>query len=349
MCAASTPKKYPRKVRYVHTMRLNQFGKIKRFGLGGTAVLVAHGLRYYAAKYALRRSHLVRRIHNYRLSIDLQDPGLSRDVAIRGSREEQLKYVIDRVVGPGDVVLDLGANIGYYTIMLAQLVGNSGKIYAMEPEPRNFERLRRNIYLNDMDGIVEAFNVGAADAPGVGRLNLSSYSNWHSFLSHDSDDSEHGLSIEVPVIDVSSFIRGKRPVDMLRMDIEGYEVEVLIGLEQAITEGSWSGKILFECHFPRYDDKTHSMRKPLSMLFRHGYRVRYMTSGDESRPLIRERGYRPIAQIQTSDTRYRGIYENVADEDVLSLICDTGGVRDVLLVKRSDDSPVVASDVTTSR
>ena len=137
--------------------------------------------------------------------------------------------------------------------------------------------------------------------------------------------------VEVPVTDLSSFLQGKRPVDLFRMDIEGYEVEAICGLERAIKDGSFCGKILFECHFPRYDDKTHSMREPLRMLLSQGYYARYLTSTDESKPRIRDKGYRPAALVQTSDTRFRGIYERVADEDLLSLVCDTGGVRDVML------------------
>ena len=315
-------------------MRLNQFGKIKRFGVLGTGMMVGHALDYYTRKYVLRRDSLVRRIHDYRLRIDLHDPGLSRDVAVRGTREEQLKYVIDRVVGPGDVVLDIGANIGYYTIMLSKLVGETGMVYAIEPEPRNFERLQRNVQLNGIESIVETHQIGASDAVGTGMLHVSRRSNLHSFLGLGAGDDTIGAqSIEVPLTDVSTFIRGKRPVDLLRMDIEGYEVEVISGLEAAVVDGSWTGKILFECHFPRYSDDKHSIRKPLRMLFENGYRARYLTSNDENKPRIRSRGYEPTALVQTNDTRFRGIYENVANYDVEVLVCEIGGVRDILLEK----------------
>ena len=318
-------------------MRLNQMRKLRRFGVLGTASLVGYGLNYYARKHVLRRRHLVRKIHDYKLLLDLRDPGLSRDVAVRGSREEQLKYIIDRTVGPGDVILDVGANIGYYAIMLAKRVGSSGKVYAMEPEPRNFDLLQRNIRLNGADQIVEAFHIGASNVSGVEKLNVSRFSNLHSFLS-DGDDSANGSDpgelVEVPMTDLSSFIQGKRRVDMLRMDIEGYEVEVLTGLEEAIRDGSWTGNILFECHFPRYT-QSHSMREPLKVLLDCGYHARYMSSTDESKPRIRTKGYQPTGIVRTSDTRYQGIYENIGDEDTLSLICDMGGVRDVLF-ERSD-------------
>ena len=135
------------------------------------------------------------------------------------------------------------------------------------------------------------------------------------------------------MIDVPSFLEGKGRIDLLRVDIEGYGVEVLNGLEPAIVDGRWTGKIVFECHSPRYDDEVHSMRKPLRMLFKNGFHTRYLTSSDEKRPRIRDRGYEPAAVVQTSDTLYRGIYENVGDDDTESLPCDTGGVRDILLEK----------------
>ena len=318
--------------------RINQLGKLKRFGVLGSAVLVGRGINYYTRKYLLGRKLFVRGIHGYHMRLRLDDPGLSKDIAIRGTREEQLKYIIDREVKPGDVVLDLGANIGYYTIMLAKLVGSSGKIYAMEPEPRNFDLLQENIKLNQVEAIVESFHMGASDSQGVGKLYLSKYSNIHSFLSHDDEDPDNSHFVEVLLTDVSTFVQGKRPVDMLRMDIEGYEVEVIQGLEKAIKDGSFSGRILFECHFPRYVEETHSMKKPLQMLIDQGYHARYLTSGDESKPRIRARGYEPMAVVQFDDKRFRGIYENVADNDLLSLVCETGGVRDVMMEKVKTES-----------
>ena len=318
--------------------RINQLGKIRRFGVVGTATLVGHGLNYYTRKYVLWRQSLVRRIHDYKLCLDLRDGGLSKDIAIRGTREEQLKYIIDREVGPGDVVLDIGANIGYYTIMLASRVGDSGRVYAIEPEPKNFELLRTNIELNGVGSVVKAYWLGASDAQGAGRLYVHEFSNLHSFLPMSGSDSNGSAGqpyVEVPLTDVSSFIQGKRPVDLLRMDIEGYEVEVIRGLERAIADGSFSGKILFECHFPRYNDETHSMREPLTMLLSHGYHGRYLTSTDERRPRIRELGYEPTSLVQTNDRRFRGVYENVAGDDVVTLICKTGGVRDIMLEKRA--------------
>jgi len=319
-------------------MRINQWGKISRFGVLGTAGLIGHGLNYWGRKYLLRQKYLARRIHDYQMCLDLYDPGLSRDIAIRGTREEQLKYLIEREVHEGDVVLDIGANIGYYTIMLAKLVGCSGKVYAIEPEPKNFSLLNKNVELNDVGQIVETFNIAAAEKNGSGRLFISKRSNLHSFSAQlEQEEGGHGNSsgnfIVVATRDLTSFLHDKRPVNLIRMDIEGHEVEVIRGLESSIDGGSFSGKIVFECHFPRYNS-DHCIREPLRMLFAHGYRARYLTSSDERSSKIREKGYKPIAIVRTNDSRFRGIYEDIGNGDVVRLVSETGGVRDVLLEKR---------------
>lgn len=307
---------------------------IQRFGVTSSVAMVGYAINYYIHRYVLRADYLVRPIHDYRMQLDIHDQGISRAIAIRGTREPQLKFLLERTLKPGWAVLDVGANIGYYTLMMAKRTGPTGKIYAIEPEAKNFALLQSNVSLNGLDNMVETFHMGAARAPGVERLYTHARSNLHSFVSaessHGSSDGRSGEWEDVPVTDLSSFIADKRPIDFLRMDIEGYEVDVLNGLEKAIEDGTFTGSIVFECHRPRYDRETRDITKPLRMLHRHGYHARYMTSNDENNGLIRDAGYRPIAVIPTSDFRSSGIYENVKEEDVVTLISESGGVRDVL-------------------
>jgi FkbM family methyltransferase len=297
---------------------------------------------YYFARYALRKRYLTRKIHDYRLRLDLRYPGLSRQVLISGTREEQLKAVLERELRPGNTVLDLGANIGYYTSMMGKLIGPKGMIYAIEPEPRNFKLLAENIALNGLQDRVEARNVAAGEKNGKARFYVSEFSNLHTMLPISKDGRmtpgiREDSFIEVDTVDPSDFLKGKRPIDLIRMDIEGFEVEVINGLERAIRSGEFSGKIVFEAHFPKYTE-SHSMKRTLQMLFGYGYHVTSVTSNDESKTRLKERGYRPSAVFQTADDRFQGVYGSLSDEDAIFFIAEVGGIRDVVLAKTGSGS-----------
>jgi len=270
--------------------------------------------------------------------LPFDDPGISKALIISGTREEQLQYILRQELEEGMVILDLGANIGFYVLLEAQIVGSKGKVYAVEPSPRNFELLNRNIELNGVKDIVETFNIGASNQKGKEKFYLSPCSNLSTFIprsyrSAGRTEPINSKCLEVEVTDLSSFVKDKRTVDFMRMDIEGYEVEVFEGMQEALKKGNFSPKIVFECHFPKYDDKLHSMRRQLEKLFEFGYKAKTMTSNDEERSTFRTKGYSPQTLIRTGDFKYQGIYYNVSKPDALELICDLGGVRDVLLVK----------------
>lgn len=270
--------------------------------------------------------------------LDIEDPGISQALFVEGTREQQLKYILEKEVKKGDAVLDLGANLGYYTLMLWKLVGEDGKVYALEPSSRNFEILKNNMVLNDVGNIVECFHLAGGDKISKQKLYISELSNTNTIIPYLYHSGTRSVGITenfelVDAIDMTSFIKDKRKIDLIRMDIEGYEVEVFEGLRQAIENGFYSGKILFECHFPKYDDVKHSMRKQLTMLFKNGYYPKIMTSNDEKLTNFFKRGYKPQEVIQTSIVRFQGIYYNVNQVDAEYFICNVGGVRDVLLVK----------------
>jgi len=166
---------------------LGFWDKAIRYGVMGTIPLVWPALKYITSRYILRRRFFTRRVHSYKLRLDLEDPGLSRDVAIRGSREEQLKYLIQDELQSGEVAVDLGANIGYYTMMMAQAVGESGKIYALEPEPKNYQHLKENIRLNAMESRIETWNMAGSDHKGTAKFYVSEYSNLHTFLPKNQE------------------------------------------------------------------------------------------------------------------------------------------------------------------
>ena len=82
-------------------------------------------------------------INDYRMLLDIEDSGISEALFVQGTREQQLKHILEKEVKEGDAIIDLGANLGYYTLMLWKLVGEDGKVYALEPSTKNFEILKK--------------------------------------------------------------------------------------------------------------------------------------------------------------------------------------------------------------
>ena len=296
-------------------------------------------LQAAAARLAGRR-HLEKRIHDYRMQLDLDDRGLSRTLILFGKREREHQLMLERVLKPGMTVFDVGANIGYYVLMEARLVGPKGRIVALEPSPDNVDRLRRNLELNQVANAT-VLSKAVSDRPGRRRFFLADQSNLHTF--HDTGSAlPHltGRSIEVDCTTVPELAAEFGAPDLIRMDVEGHEVEVLGGMVAAVEAGRLMPMVLFETHLSRYGAE-HDLEAPLRRLFACGYRARLVASSQESGTARLEAlGYAGGPRF-SSDMTTRAIFENVADDDAVRLICETGGVRAVLLAK--DDPACAAS------
>ena len=94
-------------------------------------------------RYLNPKGSLIIGIYDYKLQIPMQYDGIGKALFIFKCRELDHKWIIDNELLYGNTVLDLGANIGYYAVMAAKKIGNEGKIYAIEPDPRNIELLKK--------------------------------------------------------------------------------------------------------------------------------------------------------------------------------------------------------------
>ena len=168
-----------------------------------------------------------RSILGSKMTLDPDAHGLDRDLLLDGIREPVATgYILD-VLNAEDVVLEVGANIGYYALIESRICK---KIYAAEPHPQNFQRLNNNIALNGRSNI-ETFNVafGETDAPLY--LNCSALSNWHSCKGADATTSG---AVKVGGYRIDTFVEGKLAPTFMKMDVEGFELQVLRGAEKTL-------------------------------------------------------------------------------------------------------------------
>ena len=143
----------------------------------------------------------------------------------------------------GDVVIDVGAHVGKYSLPAAKLVGENGKVIAIEAHPENFKALQTNILLNDLKNII-ALNIAAFNQDNK-KLLLSGSRD--SEFSLKSNLKENSFEVETRTID--SLLREicVKKVDWVKIDVEGAEVEVLEGMREVI-ENNPNLRILIEVH-----------------------------------------------------------------------------------------------------
>ncbi len=222
------------------------------------------------------------------LEVDTRAPGLrflaspaddiGRHIVRDGVHEpENSAWILEHVrLDDGDVALDIGANIGWYSCLLDRLGSGAFDVYCFEPEPLNFALLSRNIALNQA-GHVHQQQLALGDSAGNIDLYLYKDSNRgrHSVLPvHD------GTKIPVPVTRLDSWWQSQnlaaRRLRFIKMDIEGYELPALRG----------AGELLQRCDTLMLEYSPTYMRKAnldpvalLQLLAQAGFRVCTLLNG----------------------------------------------------------------------
>ena len=132
----------------------------------------------------------------------------------------------------GMTFLDVGANLGYYTALAARAVGPNGRVLAVEPDPDSFGYLEQTIAANAV-GNVEAFPVAASDAPATLPLYISTDNRGDNRLYASGEDRPQ---VEVAARPLDALLRENKidTVDLIKIDVQGYEPKVIAGLRETI-------------------------------------------------------------------------------------------------------------------
>ena len=191
---------------------------------------------------------------------------------LSGRWEEQTSRLFKETVREGDVVVDLGANIGFFTLLASRLVGDAGRVYAFEPEPTNYSLLLKNIELNGCANVV-AVPKAVSDREGISVLALSRRDTGAHTLRRSGLKGEFGESIAVETITVDDYFRDREArVDVVKMDVEGAEACVFRGMRRVL--GANSGVKLFVEFYPRAICEMGDSPEAFAQdLFRQGFKA----------------------------------------------------------------------------
>lgn len=163
---------------------------------------------------------------------------------IVGTADKPLQRAIKNYVARGDTVYDIGANIGYVSLMLARQVGPAGQVVAFEPIRDAFDVLRRNVFLNGMNH-VKLLNTAAAATCGESIMRTVQNLSMSSMVWHRNDDSAVEVFIKTVAID-DLIISGEIvAAKFVKIDVEGAEGLVLEGMSRMVA--SAQPVIFLEC------------------------------------------------------------------------------------------------------
>ena len=167
--------------------------------------------------------------NDLRLRIDQWD---SLDLLKQTFEPSEVKLV-KQLVKPGQTVLDVGANIGYYTLLFSRLVQTSGQVVAFEPDPQNAAILHRNLDENGC-GNVSLHQVAVGDRAATTRLFRCDGNGGMHRLYDSICCSEKYVEVSTVVLD--SVLAATPRIDFIKMDIEGYEYFALQGMRSILTK-----------------------------------------------------------------------------------------------------------------
>jgi len=151
-----------------------------------------------------------------------------------GTTEPEVQAVLSQLLRPGDVFYDIGANVGFYTLLASKLVKSHGRVYAFEPVPGNVRAIHHNLKLSSTQN-VDVIPYAVADHSGSFSMMISAEPFWSRFSGLPSPPHPSG-TIEVRGITIDDLVVEKSilPPNVIKLDVEGAEEQVLAGMRQTI-------------------------------------------------------------------------------------------------------------------
>ena len=195
-------------------------------------------------------------------------------VALFGTYEPELRAIFQAVLPTGGVALDIGANVGWHTLLMASLVGDDGRVLAAEANPSVRVHLHNNLKLNRF-GQVEVIPYAIADAEGTVEFYGPDADDADSGNGHvvtDGVERERGIiRVETRRLDTIVYTTQIERLDLIKIDVEGFEWPVLQGGENTIVK--FRPHIIFE-YDAAYSSRGKGDLRAMAEFFRtHRYRL----------------------------------------------------------------------------
>lgn len=200
---------------------------------------------------------LVRLKFGRRLYVDSRDIGVAQHIMVTGVWEQHYTELVKKLVKKGDTFVDVGANFGYYSVLGGFLVGNSGKVFSFEPNPRPFELLEMSMKANGFlkPQSKNIFKLGVSDKAGESSFSFKEgdFGGGSMFVPDSRKAKEQFSEVTIKLDSLDHVLVEEKELDFVKIDAEGAEVSVLKGM-QSLIKRSPNIKILME-FYPNFIKK----------------------------------------------------------------------------------------------
>ncbi|MGH9403051.1 MAG: FkbM family methyltransferase [Terriglobia bacterium] len=227
--------------------------------------------------YAGDHLAVTRVLERFLMYADTRDLGITPHLLTNGEWEPSITAFLLDSIKPGMTMVDIGANIGYFTLLAASAVGEKGTVYAFEPLPRNYELLQRNVIVNWYSGRVRCFPYALLDQSK--QIDLHTTSSMPSSSSLFLTDVEgvpvhlsDAVSIRAKTLD--EMVRER--VDLMKIDAEGSEPFIFEGMKDVLAR-SPGVKIVMEFHIPALQSAGQDPKQFIERLTGLGFSIRQLT------------------------------------------------------------------------
>ena len=207
------------------------------------------------------------------------DSSDSLRLSTNGVFEPYTTEVIKQNISNGDLVMDIGANIGYFTLIMAKGIRENGKVFSFEPEPKNFELLKKNVEINNYSNVIlEKKAIG--NKTGIAKLYLADrknnifYSGMHRIFRSDLV-SQISNPVSINIIKLDDYLQDLKfikKIRLIKIDVEGAEFDVLKGMSKILDENKGI-KIVMEFSSENLEDYGSNPSDVMDFLINKGFKL----------------------------------------------------------------------------
>lgn len=208
------------------------------------------------------------------------DMSIVPNLLCSGDHDAQVGRIIRRMLRPDSVFVDVGANFGFFSVLAARAIGphGHGKVYSIEPNETLVRFLTKNLTMNRVSQIATVEAAGAGAAASTARLYVPAASPGNGYVSHfdSAFEESRGIGAEdhssITIKRIDDIVSSSDRVDLIKIDTEGYEIEVFLGMEETLSRNP-DVTIICEWNRPTFNYGGKKPETLIDIWKSHGFKL----------------------------------------------------------------------------